>query len=149
MQARWFARVQSGRVALPSLPEMQRSIEYWREFRAHVFRAVKGRLDHLVEHTPFCDALAEQVGCKPTWQDIGRESRVFRRNFMAGPFVAAQYRLVGPHARPDIARKVIERVPIGHQPADRVNLYMRWKLSRVLGRLRGPEFGPKLDLRER
>ena len=148
LQARWFALVQSGRASLPSRAEMQRSIDHWREYRAHVFRAVKGRLDHLVEHTPFCDALAEQVGCKPTWRDIRRESRVFQRKFVEGPFVAAQYRLVGPHAKPEIARAVIENVPVAHQLPDKLNLYLRWKLSRLIHRLRGPEFAPKLELKE-
>ena len=128
---------------------MQRSIEEWRYFRAHFFRAVRGRLDHLVEHTPVCDALAEQVGCKPTWRDIRRESRRFRRKFMVGPFVAAQYRLVGPHAKPAIARAVIEKAPIMHPLPDRWNLYLRWTLSRTLHRLRGADFAPKLQLRQR
>jgi dimethylaniline monooxygenase (N-oxide forming) len=118
LQARWFALVQSGRAVLPSPAAMQQSIDYWTHFRAHFFRAVKGRLDHLVEHTSFCDALAEQIGCKPTWRDIRRESRRFQRKFMVGPFVAAQYRLVGPHAKPEIARAVVENVPI-HASASR------------------------------
>jgi dimethylaniline monooxygenase (N-oxide forming) len=148
LQARWFALVQSGRVGLPSQAEMQRSIDYWRRFHAHFFRALKGRLAHLVEFTPFCDELAERIGCKPTWRDIRRESRRFQRRFMAGPFVAAQYRLVGPHAKPALARAVIENVPVVHPLPDRLNLYLRWKLSRALCRLRGPEFAPKLELRE-
>jgi dimethylaniline monooxygenase (N-oxide forming) len=148
LQARWFALVQSGRVGLPSQTEMQRSIDYWRRFHAHFFRALKGSLAHLVEFTPFCDELAERIGCKPTWRDIRRESRRFQRRFMAGPFVAAQYRLVGPHAKPALARAVIENVPVMHPLPDRLNLYLRWKLSRALCRLRGPEFAPKLELRE-
>jgi len=146
LQARWFALIQSGRVALPSQAEMQRSIDDWRRFRAHFFRAVKGRLDHLVEYTPFCDELAERIGCKPAWSDIRRESRRFQRKFMAGPFVAAQYRLVGPHAKPEIARAVIESAPVVHPLPDRLYLHLRWKLSRMLCRLRGPEFAPKLEL---
>jgi len=147
LQARWFALLLSGRAALPACAEMERTIEEWTRFRAHFFRAVKGRLDHLVEHTPVCDALAEQVGCKPTWRDIRRESRRFRRKFMVGPFVPAQYRLVGPHARPEIARAVIEGAPIMHPLPDRLTLRLRWTLSRILHRMRGPQFAPKLDLR--
>jgi dimethylaniline monooxygenase (N-oxide forming) len=104
LQARWFARLQSGLAALPPEAEMERAIVEETERRARIFRAVRGRLAHLVDHTSFCDALAEQVGCKPGTADVARESRRFRRRFWAGPFVAAQYRLVGPHARPEIAR---------------------------------------------
>ena len=149
LQARWFARLQSGCSTLPAPAEMRQSIDYWTQFRAHFFRAVKGRLDHLVEHTPFCDELAARIGCKPTWRDIRRESRRFQQNFVAGPFVAAQYRLVGPHAKPDIARTVIENVPIMHPLPDRLNLRLRWMLSRALHRLQGSEFAPKLELSER
>ena len=148
LQARWFALVQSGRAVLPSPGEMQQSIHDWTHFRAHFFLAVKGRLDHLVEHTLFCDELADRIGCKPTWRDIRRESRRFQRKFMVGPFVPAQYRLVGPHANPEIARAVIENAPIMHPLPDRLTLYLRWKLSRTLYRLRGPDFAPKLELRE-
>ena len=149
LQARWFALVQSGRSVLPPEAEMRQSIDYWRQFRAHFFRAVVGRLDHLVEHTAFCDELAARVGCKPTWRDIRRESRRFQRKFVAGPFVAAQYRLVGPHAKPEIARAVIKNVPIMHPLPDRLNLHLRWSLSRALHRLRGQEYAPKLELHER
>lgn len=148
LQARWFALVQSERVALPPQADMRKSIDYWTHFHAQFFRAVKGRLAHLVEHTPFCDELAEQIGCKPTWRDIRRESRTFQRKFMVGPFVPAQYRLVGPHAKPEITRAVIENAPVMHPLPDRLVLYLRWKLSRALHRLRGPEFAPKLELRE-
>jgi dimethylaniline monooxygenase (N-oxide forming) len=146
LQARWFALLQSGAVQLPSRQAMQQSIAYWTHYRAHFFGALKKTLPHLVEHTPFCDALAERVGCKPAWQDIRRESRRFRYKFMAGPFVAAQYRLVGPHAKPEIARAVIENVPVMHPLPDRLNLRLRWALSRTLHRLRGPEYAPKLEL---
>jgi dimethylaniline monooxygenase (N-oxide forming) len=148
LQARWFALVQSGRVTLPSADEMQRSIAYWKDFRAQFFRALREGLDHLVEHTPFCDAIAAEIGCKPTSSAVRSESRRFRRKFFAGPFVAAQYRLVGPHAKPEIARRVIEHAPIMHPLPDRLMLRLRWRLSRLLHRLRGPEFAPKLALTE-
>jgi dimethylaniline monooxygenase (N-oxide forming) len=148
LQARWFALVQSGRSALPPHAEMRQSIEDGKKFRAHFFRAVKGRLDHLVEHTPFCDELAARIGCKPTWRDVRGESRSFQYKFMVGPFVSAQYRLVGPHAKPEIARQVIENAPVMHPLPDRLTLRLRWTLSRALHRLRGPEYSPKLELRE-
>lgn len=147
LQARWFAQLQSGRVTLPPGEEMRESIQYWQEFRRHFFRALKGGLGHLVEFPPFCDELASRVGCKPTWSDIRKESRRFQQRFLNGPFVAAQYRLVGPHAKPDIARSVIENLPVMHPWPDRLNLRVRWFLSRVLHRVAGPAYAPKLELK--
>ena len=146
LQARWFAQLQSGHAVLPPKEEMQRSIAYWTNFRAHFFRAVRGRLDHLVEFTCFCDELASRIGCKPAWRDLRKESRAFRKRFIAGAFVAAQYRLIGPHAKPELARAIIENLPILHPWPDRWNLQLRWFLSRTLHKLRGPEFAPKLEI---
>jgi dimethylaniline monooxygenase (N-oxide forming) len=146
LQARWFALIQSGRVALPSEAEMRSSIAHWTNYRAHVFRAIRGRLDHLVDYTVFCDELASRIGCKPTWRDLRKEDRRFRRRFIAAPFVAAQYRLVGPHARPEVAREVIGNLRIGHPWPDLLNLHLRWTLSRVLHRWLGPRYAPKLEL---
>jgi dimethylaniline monooxygenase (N-oxide forming) len=146
LQARWFALILSGRLALPSKSEMQQSIESWTENRSHVFRAVKGRLEHLVDFAPFCDELASRIGAKPSWRDLRRQGRRFRRRFIAGPFVAAQYRLVGPHAQPDLARQVIENLPMVVPVPYFLNLHLRWALSRLLHRLKGPEYAPKLEL---
>ena len=146
LQARWFSLIQSGSVELPAPAEMKRSIEYWQQFRTHIFRAVRGRLEHLVDHTVFCDELASQVGCKPAWHDVRQESSRFQRNFLAAPFVAAQFRLVGPHADAQLARSVIENLQIGHPLPDLLNLHLRWTLSRVLHRLLGNAYAVKLDL---
>jgi len=146
LQARWFARLLSGESGLPSRPEMDAEIAREGARRAHTFRAVRDRLDDLVDFTSTCDALAERVGCKPTQRDVERESRGFRRRFVAGPFVAAQYRLVGPHAKPELARQVIGGLPVTHPWPDRLNLRMRWALSRLLHRWLGEDYAPNLDL---
>ncbi len=149
LQARYFALLQSEAVRLPDDDEMRRSMETAAGYRQHVFRAVRGRLDHLVDFTSFCDELAARIGCKPARDDIDQESRAFRLRFYASPFVAAQYRLVGPHAKPSIARQVITSLPISH-PYPMVALYyLRWMLSRLLHRLLGAEFAPRLALPRR
>jgi len=131
---------------LPSADEMRESIERWTQFRSHVFRAVRERLDYLVDHTPFCDELASRIGCKPTWHAVRQQKLAFRLRFFAAPFVAAQYRLIGPHAKPELARSVINGLPITHPLPDLINLYMRWTMSRALHRVLGPEYAPKLAL---
>ncbi|MCM2268966.1 MAG: NAD(P)-binding domain-containing protein [Thermoanaerobaculia bacterium] len=146
LQARWFALVCSGRRALPTAPRMAAEIERWQRHRDEFFRAVRGRLDHLVEFTVFCEALAGEIGCRPTAAALARERARFRRRFFAGPFVAAQYRLVGPHAQPELARRLIESLPVVHPWPDRANLHLRWFLSRLLRRLLGEAYAPKLEL---
>jgi dimethylaniline monooxygenase (N-oxide forming) len=146
LQARWFALLTSGKAALPPEAEMHAAIDRLRGFRRHYFRAVRERLDYLVDFYSLCDDLAEKIGCKPTREAIRRESLRFRVRFFAGPYVAAQYRLIGPHAKPALARQVIAGLPIA-QPRHALALfYLRWTLSRVLYRLLGPEFATKLAL---
>jgi len=91
--------------------------------------------------------ITAQIGCKPRRQDLRRQNRSFRLRFYAGPFVAAQYRLVGPNnAKPAQARQTIERLPIAHPLPQLAYLYLRWLLCRILNRLPGPEYAPKLVL---
>jgi dimethylaniline monooxygenase (N-oxide forming) len=146
LQARWFAQVVSGNVALPDPAAMMESISREARHRARMFRAVRGRLDALVDHMTTCDALAAEIGCAPTAAAVRAESRPFRHRFVAGPFVAAQYRLVGPHAKPALARRVILDLPVTTPWLDRANLRLRWRLSRALRRFVGPEYAPKLEL---
>ena len=40
LQARWFALLPRGKLALPSAESMRESIEHWTRCRAHMFRAV-------------------------------------------------------------------------------------------------------------
>jgi dimethylaniline monooxygenase (N-oxide forming) len=144
LQARLFARVLGGHTSLPAETEMRAWIDHETAHRAHVFRPVRGRLNHLVDFTSTCDELASLVGCKPTRAALAKESRRFRLRFYGSPFVAAQYRMVGPHAAPAIARQVIEGLPIASTADALASYYMRWRLTRVLARLFGPEFAPNL-----
>ena len=146
LQARWFARVAGGTAELPAPAAMRESIDRVDGFHRHYFRPVGPRLDHLVDFTSLCDQLASEVGCKPTREAIRAETRGFRLRFFAAPFVAAQYRLVGPHAKPELARDVIARLPVAHRPHEVGSFYLRWALSRALHRVLGPDYAPKLAL---
>ena len=118
--------------AIPPLAELQPAGSHWPKagggaapkpgarrssltrFRSHFFRAVTGRLDHLVEYTPFCDELAARIGCKPTWQDIAARAAVMLHGRAVA---AAQHGLVGPHAARDCACR--DRKCPGHASASR------------------------------
>ena len=145
LQARWFALVQSGAVRLPPEAEMRARAERDAERRRQFFRALDARR-LVVDYTSTCDALAAEIGCKPTTVAVERESRRFRLRFHASPFVAAQYRLVGPHARPELARSVIEDLPIVHPVPMLAVYYLHLRLARVLQRRHGSAFAPKLEL---
>jgi len=146
LQARYLARLLSGSAELPDEREMRASMARIADTRQFGFRAVRERLAWLVDYTSFCDEIAARIGCKPSREAIRRERPGFRLRFFTAPFVSAQYRLVGPHARPDIARQVIGGLPIAHPIAMLAAFYLRWTLSRVLHRLLGEEFAPKLRL---
>lgn len=146
LQARWFALIQSGVSELPPESRMVESIQKWGASHKHIFRATGERLSHLVDFTVYCDELAEQIGCKPSRENLARESRKFRMRFYAGPLVAAQYRLSGPGARPMLARKIIEGLPLAHPTPDLVNFYLRWAMCRILYRVLGPDYAPKLSI---
>ncbi|MDQ5821260.1 MAG: NAD(P)-binding domain-containing protein [Actinomycetota bacterium] len=146
LQARWFASLLSGKSDLPTEEEMRASIDRRAAFRRHYFRAVPGRLEYLVDYTSLCDELASMVGCKPNRDALRQESLRFRLHFMISPFVAAQYRLVGPHAKPAITRQVITDLPVAYPVHALATFYLRWTLSRALHRLLGPKFAPKLVL---
>jgi len=144
LQARWFVLLQSGALQLPSREAMEETVAQWDTVHSKLFRPVHDRLGHLVDHTVFCDELAAQIGCKPGRQDLLRENFAFRLRFHAGPFVAAQYRLVGPRAKPELARQVISALPIAHPWPQLAFLYLRSSLCRILYRLRGNEYKPNL-----
>ena len=146
LQARWFALLLSGKLELPAADVMLASVARWSAFHDHMFRALSGQLAHLVDFTPFCDELAAEIGCKPSVAALERESFGFRLRFFAAPFVAAQYRLTGPHAKPELARDLIQSLEITHPLPDLINLYLRWTMSRALHRFLGPEYAPKLAL---
>jgi dimethylaniline monooxygenase (N-oxide forming) len=146
LQARWFALLLSERLQLPDGGEMESSIDQVATYRRDFFRAVKGRLDYLVDYTWFCDELAGLIGCKPTEAILRSETPRFRRRFFAGPFVAAQYRLHGPHAKPELARQIIVTLPTIRQRAAIVYWYVTWSFCRLLSRVLGARFAPRLQL---
>lgn len=149
LQARWFALLLGGEVKLPAAGEMEASIDGLCAFREHYFSAVRGRLEYLVDFTSFSDTLAAHIGCKPTRAALELESRDFRRRFFDGPFVAAQYRLVGPHAKPELARETISKLPVAYPRHELAAFHLRKTLSRTLHRVLGPEYAPKLELPQR
>jgi dimethylaniline monooxygenase (N-oxide forming) len=89
MQARWAARVLTGKTALPSLAEMRTEI-------AGRWQGRSAGSDALLRVTllPYLDEIGAVIGVRPRWW---RHTHLLGP-LLAGPPVAAQYRLEGPHS---------------------------------------------------
>jgi dimethylaniline monooxygenase (N-oxide forming) len=110
MQARWFALLCSGRLSLPDEESMQREAESDGERHRKQFPNHSDRLPHLVDYTSYMDELASRIDCKPRFRELMLRPRTARAVF-TGPFSSHQYRLRGPHAKPDVVDSVYRSFP--------------------------------------
>jgi dimethylaniline monooxygenase (N-oxide forming) len=103
LQARWIARVLAGELAMPDRATMLAGVAAAAALRA---RRPRPQFPH-GDFVGLADGLAREVGVFPTLA----ESDPLRLRVLEGPLIAAQYRLVGPHAKPDQARAQITATP--------------------------------------
>lgn len=129
MQARWFALLCTGAVSLPPRSQMEQAIkDDDKEARAQ-FPDDAERLRSLTDYLRMMDELATLIGCRPTgW--LVKDPRLWWRQMLC-PIGGSQYRLAGPQAKPDIAKRTLLAMPVR-----RANVaYLRkmilfWALSR-------------------
>ncbi|MGA1131512.1 MAG: flavin-containing monooxygenase [Prochlorotrichaceae cyanobacterium] len=120
MQARWFAGVLAGKLSLPSVEVMQKSVmedseTYTRDRPHHVNRHTS-----LVDYHIYMEQLAGFVGCRPQlWRYWNQPQLLYKLLF--GPMGCFQYRLHGYGANPEAAYTALERIP--PLPNDRVLLH--------------------------
>jgi dimethylaniline monooxygenase (N-oxide forming) len=136
LQARYFALLCSGTMALPEPAALRRLIEKDRESEERSFYARKS-LGTLCSYTPYLDSLAELIGCRPRIRDYLVEPRV-AYHLLCGSNIAPTYRLRGPHAQPELAKKVMLHLPVVFSPTQLVALGALYVLSRI-GLLKEPE----------
>lgn len=136
MQARYFAQLCSGTRALSEPAALQRLIEKDREGEERAFYARKS-LGTICSYTPYMESLAELIGCRPRIRDHVFEPRIAYR-LLCGSNIAATYRLRGPHAQPERARRMMLRLPVAHSLGEVAGLSVLYVLSRI-GLLREPE----------
>jgi len=141
MQSRWFAQILSGNCTLPSGAEMQADIERRRDKREAYFNQVFRRLPHLVDYSTYLDELAERVGCKPRARDLLLKPVLLYKLYTSA-FSGVQFRLRGPHARPQLAERILRHTP-SHFMAVRFGDLAFAKLAGFLGLRR---FQPRLSL---
>ncbi len=87
LQARWVARVVSGRCPLPTPEEMKDQLD-----RAVATARARRVAFERVQPVDYMDALARRIGCQPRWW---RHPRLARQ-LLVGPLRPVHYRLDGP-----------------------------------------------------
>ncbi|KAI8908215.1 flavin monooxygenase-like protein [Powellomyces hirtus] len=99
MQARWVARVFSGKTRLPTPSDMRDAVDV--DWSTHQRKYVpKERHTIEVEFVPYMDDLATEIGCKPDlWTIVTKQRELtLAAQLLFGPAVPAQFRLQGPGA---------------------------------------------------
>ncbi len=103
LHGRWLARVAAGEIPLPPLAEMKAGVNIERRIRN---RRPRPQFPH-GDYVRLADDLAKQVGVFPKGPDVADVAGYLGQ----APVVAAHFRLIGPHAKPELARRTIRSVP--------------------------------------
>lgn len=126
IQGRLFAQVVSGKRALPSEAVMKKKAEKDRAKWKKEFQPWNPNWEGLVNWIPYMDSIAQEVGCRPkrTWM---LTKPILANKLVTGPMTTFHYRLTGPHAKFDMAREVIMRIPYSGRGVDAVFFYaLHW-----------------------
>jgi dimethylaniline monooxygenase (N-oxide forming) len=136
LQARYFALLCSGTRTLPEPDALRRLIERDRKSEEASFYARRS-VGTLCSYTPYMDSVAELIGCRPRIRDYVFEPKVAYR-LLCGSNIAPTYRLRGPHAHPELAKRVMLHLPVVFSPVQLAALGALYLLTRI-GLLREPE----------
>ncbi len=109
MQARWFAKVLSGRADLPRSGQMAECITADAKQHRASFPNNTDRMPYLVDYTSYMDELAEEIGCKPAISDLIKDPMLLYK-FYCAHFMPAQYRLIGEGADAQAASQIKQQV---------------------------------------
>ncbi len=136
MQSRYFALLLSEKRVLPEKSELRRLIAEDRDGEERAFYARKYQ-GTIVSYTPYMDAVADLVGCRPLVRDYLLNPRM-AYHLLCGANIPTAYRLRGPHAMPEMAERVLLSLPIAHTLKELTNLSKLHVLHR-LGVFKEPE----------
>jgi dimethylaniline monooxygenase (N-oxide forming) len=103
LQSRWIARILAGELPTPDRITMLAGAAEEKAMRA---RMPRPQFPH-GDFVGLADGLAREIGVFPTLAD----SDPLLVRVMQSPLVPAQYRLTGPHAKPELARAMIAATP--------------------------------------
>lgn len=111
MESRWFSLVLSSKRTLPQKEEMEKAIKEDADNHRKTFAVISDRIPNLVDYTSYMDDLAGKVGCKPKFLDLLKTPGLMFKIY-ANPFMACQFRLFGPHAKPEVARITFKKASL-------------------------------------
>lgn len=109
MQARYFALLQSEKRTLPD-PDTLKQMTVTENAEEEAFFSGSPRVKSLVNWSHYMDAMAKLIDCQPqllVWDLILSYKLWFGTQF------SYQYRLRGPGAKPEEARKLIKKLSVG------------------------------------
>lgn len=135
MQSRYFAQLCSDKMELPNLADRiqqtQKDRLYW-ENEYHI----TPHISSLVNYNTYIDSLAELVGCKPKIPSFFKDRNWYLKMWFGTQF-SAQYRLEGPHAKPEEARKFLESFPIPYAKKRMYALLIKKAMYEFIWRILG------------
>nr|XP_018670429.1 dimethylaniline monooxygenase [N-oxide-forming] 5-like isoform X1 [Ciona intestinalis]XP_026693550.1 dimethylaniline monooxygenase [N-oxide-forming] 5-like isoform X2 [Ciona intestinalis] len=95
MQSRWATRVFKGLSKLPSEREMRNQVEEkHKQMKSHYYESQRHTIE--VDHIPYMDFLAKEIGCKPNLWRIALTDLPLAKKMFFEYCTGYQYRLVGP-----------------------------------------------------
>ena len=103
LHGRWVARVAAGELPLPSAAEMNAGVESERRIRN---RRPRPQFPHS-DFVRLADGLAREIGVFPE----GDAAAPLIDRIKFGPMVSSQFRLCGPHAKPELATRILLATP--------------------------------------
>jgi len=112
MQSRLCGGVFSGKLALPSSAEMERVANLDSAMFLEQFEDTARNIRSLVDYHRFMNGLARVIGCHPPLLKCFFANPRLWLQLMYGPTQATQFRLVGPGKKPELAREILNKLPI-------------------------------------
>jgi dimethylaniline monooxygenase (N-oxide forming) len=113
MVARYFALLCSGERQLPSKAEMRQVIEADRRYYEEFFSNSK-YIRTLISYGRFMGDMAQLIDCEPHFEDYLDDPDLLY-HLLAGACVGLSFRLRGPGADAETAKKVIRALPVALQ----------------------------------
>jgi dimethylaniline monooxygenase (N-oxide forming) len=114
MQARYFALLCSNKRALPSKEKLQELLQRENTAEEATFAHAQS-VQTLVPYMAYMDAMARLIGCKPNpLRLLTRPVLLYK--YWCASLVNIQYRLQGPHADPESARRMIRSLAMPLRP---------------------------------
>ena len=107
----------SGKRLLPSAEVMKERIARDAAESRQQFSETNTNWRGLVHWIPYMDTLATEIGCLPRRNLLFSDPMLWMK-LLIGPMSAFHYRLHGPWAKPEIARAILMKLPIGMRVTD-------------------------------